>query len=85
MRYQHMDPAETYRAFLDLGARYMLPMHWGTFDLTHEPVDEPGREFERVVARAGGDPTLSPLLGIGESWSVPPRNPPTAVALESAH
>jgi N-acyl-phosphatidylethanolamine-hydrolysing phospholipase D len=84
MRYQHMDPEEAYRAFVDLGARFMLPMHWGTFDLTHEPVDEPGREFERVIAAAGGDPARSPVLGIGESWPVPPRNPRTAVALESA-
>jgi N-acyl-phosphatidylethanolamine-hydrolysing phospholipase D len=73
MRYQHMDPSEAYRAFLDLGARYMLPMHWGTFDLTHEPVDEPAREFDRVVSEAGGDPARSPILGIGESWHVPAR------------
>jgi L-ascorbate metabolism protein UlaG (beta-lactamase superfamily) len=73
MRYQHMNPEEAYRAFLDLRARTMLPMHWGTFDLTHEPVDEPAREFGRVVAAAGGDPASSPILGIGESWHVPAR------------
>jgi N-acyl-phosphatidylethanolamine-hydrolysing phospholipase D len=73
MRYQHMDPEEAYRAFRDLRARTMLPMHWGTFDLTHEPVDEPARELERVVSAAGGDPSRSPILAIGESWRVPAR------------
>jgi len=75
MRYQHMDPAEAYRAFLDLGARFMLPMHWGTFDLTHEPVDQPAKELARVVAAEGGDPERSPILAIGEAWHVPPREP----------
>ena len=75
MRYQHMDPAEAYRAFMDLGARFMLPMHWGTFDLTHEPVDQPAKELARVVAAEGGDPERSPILAIGEAWHVPPREP----------
>ena len=39
MRYQHVDPEEGYQAFLDLGARVMIPMHWGCFDLTDEPAD----------------------------------------------
>jgi N-acyl-phosphatidylethanolamine-hydrolysing phospholipase D len=74
MRYQHMNPAEAYQAFLDLGARYMLPMHWGTFQLTHEPLDEPAAELRRVIASADGDPARAPILGIGESWHVPPRD-----------
>ena len=41
------------RYFLELGARYLLPMHWGTFDLTFEPVDEAARELERVIAEQG--------------------------------
>jgi N-acyl-phosphatidylethanolamine-hydrolysing phospholipase D len=86
MRYQHMDPAEAYRAFLDLGARFMLPMHWGTFDLTHEPVDQPARELARVVAAEGGDPARSPILAVGESWHVPPREPrkPTSIIRSGA-
>ncbi|MEE8278716.1 MAG: MBL fold metallo-hydrolase [Thermoanaerobaculia bacterium] len=71
MRYQHMDPAEAYRAFQDLGARYMLPMHWGAFDLTHEPVDLAPAVFQRAVAAAGGDPERSPLLAVGEGWHLP--------------
>jgi N-acyl-phosphatidylethanolamine-hydrolysing phospholipase D len=71
MRYQHMDPAEAYRAFLDLGARFMLPMHWGTFDLTDEPVDLPPRVFRQVISDAGEDPQRAPILAIGERWVLP--------------
>ena len=74
MRYQHLNPEEAYRAFVDLGARYMLPMHWGTFDLTDEPVDLAPRVFKEVVAAAGGDPSRSPILAIGEEWLVPDPN-----------
>lgn len=71
MRNQHMDPAGAYQAFLDLGARYMLPMHWGTFDLTDEPLDEPPRELERVVTARGDRMDRIRLLAIGEGWHVP--------------
>lgn len=37
----HASPADAMRAFLDLKARWMVPMHYGTFRLSHEPVDEP--------------------------------------------
>ncbi|GAA3377669.1 MBL fold metallo-hydrolase [Streptomyces sannanensis] len=37
----HMEPEEAVRAFRDLGARNMAPMHWGAFLLSAEPVLEP--------------------------------------------
>jgi L-ascorbate metabolism protein UlaG (beta-lactamase superfamily) len=39
----HTSPADAVQAFLDLGARWMTPMHYGTFRLSHEPMDEPLR------------------------------------------
>ncbi|MGA3212406.1 MAG: MBL fold metallo-hydrolase, partial [Terriglobales bacterium] len=39
----HMSPADAVQAFLDLGSRWMTPMHYGTFRLSHEPMDEPLR------------------------------------------
>lgn len=42
----HMSPAEAVRACADLGARRMVPMHWGTFLLSAEPVLAPVREAE---------------------------------------
>jgi len=39
MGVQHMPPEDSVQAFVDLGARHFLGMHWGTFDLSDEPVD----------------------------------------------
>ena len=41
MERQHMNPEQAVQAFVDLGARNFLAMHWGTFKLTDEPLDEP--------------------------------------------
>jgi N-acyl-phosphatidylethanolamine-hydrolysing phospholipase D len=79
MAYPHMDPADAWRAFLDLGARWMVPMHWGTFDLTDEPIDLPPKVLAEVVAAAasGADPAAAAaaadrgrvrLLAVGERW-----------------
>jgi len=37
----HMNPEEALRAFQDLGAGLMIPMHYGTFRLGFEPLEEP--------------------------------------------
>lgn len=41
MRAQHIDPDEAIKAFRLLGARQFVGMHWGTFKLSDEPLDEP--------------------------------------------
>jgi L-ascorbate metabolism protein UlaG (beta-lactamase superfamily) len=45
MEKQHMNPEQAVQAFLDLGAGNLLAMHWGTFKLTDEPLDEPPRRL----------------------------------------
>lgn len=37
----HMNPEEAVRAFLELRAQKLVPMHYGTFRLGFEPLDEP--------------------------------------------
>ena len=37
----HMNPAQAVQAFLDLGAKVLVPMHWGTFDISEETLQEP--------------------------------------------
>jgi N-acyl-phosphatidylethanolamine-hydrolysing phospholipase D len=41
MRYVHMNPEEAIEACKQLAARAMVPIHWGTFKLTDEAMDEP--------------------------------------------
>ena len=45
----HMNPEEAIRAFGELGARTLVPMHYGTFRLSYEPLDEPP---QRLLTRA---------------------------------
>jgi L-ascorbate metabolism protein UlaG (beta-lactamase superfamily) len=49
----HANPADATRAFLDLEARWMVPMHYGTFRLSHEPIDEPLQLLAREAKAAG--------------------------------
>ena len=49
----HTNPADATHAFLDLKARWMVPMHYGTFRLSHEPVDEPLQLLEQEARSAG--------------------------------
>jgi len=49
----HANPADATRAFLDLNARWMVPMHYGTFKLSHEPMDEPLQLLEQEAKAAG--------------------------------
>lgn len=37
----HMNPEQALQAFLELKARTMIPMHFGTFRLSYEPLHEP--------------------------------------------
>jgi N-acyl-phosphatidylethanolamine-hydrolysing phospholipase D len=68
MRYQHMNPAEALQAFRDLGARHLFGMHWGTFDLTDEPVDLAPRALAEEVATAAEDPGWVHVLAVGERF-----------------
>jgi L-ascorbate metabolism protein UlaG (beta-lactamase superfamily) len=45
----HTSPEDALRAFEDLGADRMVPMHYGTFWLAEEPLDEP---LPRLLASA---------------------------------
>lgn len=47
----HASPADAVQGFLDLGARYMVPMHYGSFRLSHEPMDEPLRLLAEEARR----------------------------------
>lgn len=55
LRGVHMDPAEAVRAAADLGAARMVPVHWGTFVLSGEPVLEPLERTRAEWARSGQD------------------------------
>jgi len=49
----HTSPEDAMQAFQDLGAKWMVPMHYGTFRLSHEPMEEPLQRL-RSAAEASG-------------------------------
>jgi L-ascorbate metabolism protein UlaG (beta-lactamase superfamily) len=67
---QHMNPEQAVQSFVDLRARTFLAMHWGTFKLTDEPLDEPPRRLEAEWTRRGLPRQEMRILAVGESVSV---------------
>jgi len=53
MRYLHMNPEEAVEAFRAVNARIMVPIHWGTFKLTDEAMDEPPARARAAWLAAG--------------------------------
>jgi L-ascorbate metabolism protein UlaG (beta-lactamase superfamily) len=49
----HTSPEDAVQAFCDLKARWMVPMHYGTFKLSHEPMEEPVQRLRDDAARHG--------------------------------
>ncbi|MBI5388699.1 MAG: MBL fold metallo-hydrolase [Verrucomicrobia bacterium] len=52
-RHVHMGPDEAVRAFRDLHGRWMVPMHFGSFKLSFEDMDEPPRWLRQIAERDG--------------------------------
>ena len=67
MQSAHVTPEEAGQAFLDVGARSIIPMHWGTFRLSTERTDEPTRLLASWWTRQGLDPANNWTMAIGET------------------
>jgi L-ascorbate metabolism protein UlaG (beta-lactamase superfamily) len=50
-RHVHMGPDEAVKAFRDLRAKILVPMHFGTFKLSFEALDEPERWLREIAVR----------------------------------
>ncbi len=67
MQTQHVNPVEAVRIHQDVGARYSVAMHWGTFVLTDEPLNEPPQALARAREAAGIPPSQFFLMDFGET------------------
>lgn len=68
MQFVHLNPEEAVQAALDLRATRVVAMHYGTFDLTDEPLDEPPRRFHAAAQQSFGK-RRAWTLNVGESRS----------------
>ena len=65
-----MNPAEAVQAHLDLGGPESIGMHFGTFQLTTEGIDEPIRALEEARRDRHIPASRFRALGFGESVRV---------------
>lgn len=75
MKEQHANPEEAVQIHLDLGAKRSIGMHWGTFSLTDEPLDQPPMDLIEARAKHQMDEATFSVLKIGETRRVEVRRP----------
>jgi L-ascorbate metabolism protein UlaG (beta-lactamase superfamily) len=67
MRPSHTSPEEALRALADVRGKVFVPVHWGTFDLADEPIEEPPKRLAAEARRLGLGPDRVWLLQHGET------------------
>jgi len=67
MKVSHMNPEEAVQAALDVQANSAVAMHFGTFDLSDEPLSEPPLRFKAAAKETTLGATNSWVLDIGET------------------
>ena len=55
MKFNHLNPEEAVKTFIDLRAKKAVAMHWGTFILSQEKVDAPIKKLEINLKKHGID------------------------------
>lgn len=70
----HINPDEAVQAHLDLQAKRSVAVHWGTFALTDEALDQPPKDLVPARAAKGLTEADFALFKIGETRNVPARS-----------
>ncbi|MDA0986524.1 MAG: MBL fold metallo-hydrolase [Bacteroidetes bacterium] len=63
----HVDPKESIQTFLDINAKFMLPIHWGTFRMADEQIDQPPKDLIIAAKKMEVDWNLIAPFKIGET------------------
>lgn len=71
MQANHMDPDEAVRVFEKLNPRMALGMHWGTFQLTFESIDDPPRRLAAATKALGIASGRFVTTEVGRTFAVP--------------
>jgi L-ascorbate metabolism protein UlaG (beta-lactamase superfamily) len=71
MSAQHVDPAEAVQIMIDVGAHHAIGIHWGTFQLTNEPMLEPRDKLIAELARRDLPADTFVAVLPGDRWTKP--------------
>jgi len=63
----HLSPEEAVEAAVSLGASRTIAVHFGTFDLSDEPIGEPPKRFRAASDIAGRGQEVDWVLSVGET------------------
>lgn len=67
----HMNPEEAVSAAADLGAKVMVPVHWGKFALANHPWDEPAKRVVAAAQQRGltiATPRIGEMMELGKPY-----------------
>jgi len=70
MSQQHVDPDEAIKIHRDIGAKLSIGMHWGTFQLSAEPMMEPAERIAAAVNNGQLNPDTFITMAIGETRQI---------------
>jgi N-acyl-phosphatidylethanolamine-hydrolysing phospholipase D len=73
MKDQHVNPEESVQIFQDIGCKRAMAVHWGTFQLTDEALDEPVRALATALRSAGMSGQIFQALAVGETMRIQAR------------
>ena len=74
MASQHVNPAEAAQIHLDVNAKRSVGIHWGTFELTDESLDQPPIDLVEARRAKGVAEDAFFVMAIGETRKLPRRS-----------
>lgn len=75
METQHVNPAEAVQIHIDLAAKRSVGVHWGTFELTDESLDDPPKRLVQARQDKGIAEDAFFVMAIAETRKLPRRAP----------
>jgi N-acyl-phosphatidylethanolamine-hydrolysing phospholipase D len=76
MASQHVNPSEAVQIHLDVAAKRSVGIHWGTFELTDESLDQPPIDLADARRAKGVADEAFFVMAIGETRKLPRRGAP---------
>ncbi len=77
----HTNPEEAVQIALDINAKNIVGMHWGTLNLSDEPVDEPIKRFKQAAQTQGFTSNAVWVMKLGETRSLRKGTLPSQIML----